>query len=142
MNRSFADFEVENGEVLYALGGIKNVGLQAMEHVVQVRREGGPFTDIFDFVERVDPRQVNKRTFETLARAGAFDAIHPNRAQLFEPPPRIAGGLRPERWRPDRASGVRRRWTCSAATSPARHRSPPAPDRPGANPWTPSRAAR
>jgi DNA polymerase-3 subunit alpha len=84
VNRSAADFEVENGEVLYALGAIRNVGLQAMEHVVQVRREGGPFRDIFDFVERVDPRQVNKRTFETLARAGAFDSIHPNRAQLMD----------------------------------------------------------
>ena len=84
VNRSVADFDVENGEVLYALGAIRNVGMQAMEHVVQVRREGGPFRDIFDFVERVDPRQVNKRTFETLARAGAFDNIHANRAQLVE----------------------------------------------------------
>ena len=83
VNRSGADFEVENGEVLYALGGIRNVGLQAMEHVVAVRNEGGPFKDIFDFVERVDPKQVNKRAFETLARAGAFDSIHPNRAQVF-----------------------------------------------------------
>jgi DNA polymerase-3 subunit alpha len=83
INRSGADFEVENGEVLYALGAIRNVGFQAMQHVVDVRREGGPFRDIFDFVERVDPKQVNKRTFETLARAGAFDAIHPNRAQLM-----------------------------------------------------------
>src|SRR6185295_14951669 len=83
VNRSGADFEVENGEVLYALGAIRNVGLQAMQHVAAVRREGGPFRDIFDFLERVDPKQVNKRTFETLARAGAFDAIHPNRAELF-----------------------------------------------------------
>jgi DNA polymerase-3 subunit alpha len=83
VNRSGADFEVEDGEVLYALGGIRNVGLQAMEHVVAVRNEGGPFRDIFDFVERVDPKQVNKRAFETLARAGAFDSIHPNRAQVF-----------------------------------------------------------
>ncbi|OIQ68705.1 DNA polymerase III subunit alpha [mine drainage metagenome] len=83
VNRSGADFDVEEGEVLYALGGIRNVGLQAMEHVVEVRREGGAFRDIFDFVERVDPRQVNKRAFETLARAGAFDSIHPNRAQLL-----------------------------------------------------------
>ncbi|WP_243626052.1 DNA polymerase III subunit alpha [Phenylobacterium hankyongense] len=83
VNRSGADFEVENGEVLYALGGIRNVGLQAMQHVVDVRREGGPFRDIFDFVERIDPRQVNKRTFETLARAGAFDSFHANRAQLM-----------------------------------------------------------
>ena len=90
VNRSGADFEVEPNpesgkfEVLYALGGIKNVGLQAMEHVAGVRRAGGPFADIFDFVERVDPRQVNKRTFETLARAGAFDSLNANRAQLFD----------------------------------------------------------
>ncbi len=83
VNRSSADFDVEDGEVLYALGGIRNVGLQAMEHVVAVRNEGGPFKDIFDFVERVDPKQVNKRAFETLARAGAFDTIHPDRAQVF-----------------------------------------------------------
>ena len=82
VNRSGADFDVEDGEVLYALGAIRNVGLQAMQQVVEVRRQGGPFRDIFDFVERVDPRHVNKRTFETLARAGAFDSIHPDRAQL------------------------------------------------------------
>jgi DNA polymerase-3 subunit alpha len=49
---------------------------------VEVRREGGPYRDVFDFVERVDPRQVNKRTFETLARAGAFDSLEANRAML------------------------------------------------------------
>ena len=83
VNASGADFEVEDGEVLYALGAIRNVGLQAMEHVVAERREHGPYRDILDFVERVDPRQVNRRTFETLARAGAFDSLNPNRAQLF-----------------------------------------------------------
>jgi DNA polymerase-3 subunit alpha len=83
VNVSSADFDVKDGEVLYALGGIRNVGLQAMEHVVEVRREGGPFRDILDFVERVDPKQVNKRAFETLARAGAFDSVNPNRAQLM-----------------------------------------------------------
>ena len=84
VNVCSGDFDVRDGEVLYALGGIRNVGLQAMEHVADVRREGGPFRDVFDFVERVDPRQVNKRTFETLARAGAFDGLHPNRAQVFK----------------------------------------------------------
>ncbi|KQW71543.1 DNA polymerase III subunit alpha [Phenylobacterium sp. Root77] len=83
VNRSSADFEVEDGEVLYALGGIRNVGQQAMEHVVAVRKAGGPFKDIFDFASRVDPKQVNKRTFETLARAGAFESIHADRAQLL-----------------------------------------------------------
>jgi DNA polymerase-3 subunit alpha len=80
INRSGADFEVEGGEVLYALGAIRNVGLSAMEHVVEVRREGGPFRDLFDFVERVDPRQVNKRAIENLARAGAFDSLKVDRA--------------------------------------------------------------
>ena len=84
INRSCADFEVEDGEVLYALGAVRNVGFAAMEHVVAVRNEGGPFRDLFDFVERVDPRQVNKRALESLARAGAFDSIHPNRAQIVE----------------------------------------------------------
>ncbi len=83
VNLSGADFEVEDGEVLYALGAIRNVGLQAMEHVVAERRERGPFRDLFDFVERVDPKQVNRRTFETLARAGAFDSINSNRAEVF-----------------------------------------------------------
>jgi DNA polymerase-3 subunit alpha len=91
VNRSGADFEVEDGEVLYALGGIRNVGQQAMEHVVAVRKAGGPFKDIFDFASRVDPKQVNKRTFETLARAGAFDSIHADRAQLLAAAELLAG---------------------------------------------------
>ncbi len=82
VNVSGADFEVENGEVLYALGAIRNVGLEAMKHLVAVREEGGPFRDIFNFVERIDPKQVNKRAIENLARAGAFDQIHKNRAQI------------------------------------------------------------
>ncbi|MDP3406113.1 MAG: DNA polymerase III subunit alpha [Brevundimonas sp.] len=88
VNASSADFDVswegEAGAVLYALGAIRNVGLEAMKHVVEVRETGGRFADIFDFLERVDPRAVNKRALEGLARAGAFDSIHPNRRQLFE----------------------------------------------------------
>ena len=81
VNRSFADFDVADGAVLYALGALKNVGVEAMKHVVEVRNEGGPFKDLFDFARRVDPRIVNKRAFENLARGGAFDALEPNRAR-------------------------------------------------------------
>ena len=84
VNRSGSDFEVEEGEVLYALGAVRNVGQAAMEHLVATREAGGRFRDLFDFVERVDPRQINKRALENLARAGAFDSIHPNRAQLVQ----------------------------------------------------------
>jgi DNA polymerase-3 subunit alpha len=90
VNRSGADFEVEDGEVLYALGAIRNVGLAAMQHLVEVREAGGPFRDLFDFVERVDPKQVNKRALENLARAGAFDSIHKNRAQILEAADKLA----------------------------------------------------
>jgi DNA polymerase-3 subunit alpha len=83
VNRSGADFEVAGGEVLYALGAVRNVGLAAMQHLVAVREEGGPFRDLFDFLERIDPRQIGKRPLENLARAGAFDSIHPNRAQIL-----------------------------------------------------------
>ncbi|MBV9510435.1 MAG: DNA polymerase III subunit alpha, partial [Caulobacteraceae bacterium] len=83
VNRSGADFEVADGEVLYALGAIRNVGLSAMEHLVEVREAGGRFRDLFDLLERIDPRQVGKRALENLARAGAFDSIHPNRAQIL-----------------------------------------------------------
>ena len=84
VNRSGADFEVEDGHVLYALGAVRNVGLQAMAHLVEVRETGGRFQDIFDFLERIDPRQINRRALESLARAGAFDSLHGDRAQLVE----------------------------------------------------------
>lgn len=93
VNRSSADFDVawdeqadgtKIGSVLYALGAIRNVGLEAMKHLVQVRETGGRFTDIFDFLERVDPKFVNKRALENLGRAGAFDSFHTNRRQLVE----------------------------------------------------------
>jgi DNA polymerase-3 subunit alpha len=84
INRSGADFEVSEGRVLYALGAVRNVGLAAMEHVIAVREAGGRFTDLFDFLERIDPRVVNKRALEGLARAGAFDTLHANRAQIVE----------------------------------------------------------
>ncbi|MCF6274432.1 MAG: DNA polymerase III subunit alpha, partial [Robiginitomaculum sp.] len=89
VNRSFADFEVvanfegKGGKILYALGAIKNVGVEAMRHLVMVREEGGPFLDVFDFARRVDARIVNKRAYENLAKAGAFDNLEPNRARTF-----------------------------------------------------------
>ena len=55
---------------------MKGVGRQAMEHVVDVRRAGGPFASLADFATRVDPKLVNKRAFESLVRAGAFDALN------------------------------------------------------------------
>ena len=83
INRSQADFDVADGAVLYALGALKNVGLEAMRHLVEVREAGGPFVSLYDFARRVDMRQVNKRAIENLARSGAFDCVEPNRALVL-----------------------------------------------------------
>lgn len=86
VNRSGVEFEVEALEdgtlaVRYALAAIKNVGEKSMESVVAERETNGPFRDLFDFSERLDPRAVNKRALEQMAAAGAFDCLNPNRAQ-------------------------------------------------------------
>jgi len=86
INRSGAAFtcDAEKGVIFYALAALKGVGRQAMEHVVAEREKNGPFRSLSDFVRRIDPKQVNKRTFDSLARAGAFDGLNPNRRQLVE----------------------------------------------------------
>jgi DNA polymerase-3 subunit alpha len=66
----------------YALSAIRNVGRAAMEHVVEVREQGGRFTSLFDFARRIDARFINRRILENLVAAGAFDRLNPNRAQV------------------------------------------------------------
>ncbi|CAB3684967.1 DNA polymerase III subunit alpha [Trinickia soli] len=68
--------------IRYGLGAVKGSGQNAIEEILRAR-EDGPFSDLFDFCARIDRRVVNRRTVEALIRAGAFDSIHPNRAQLI-----------------------------------------------------------
>jgi DNA polymerase-3 subunit alpha len=68
--------------IRYGLGAIKGSGQSAIEDILRAR-EDGPFTDLFDFCERIDRRVVNRRVVEALIRAGAFDSVHANRAQLL-----------------------------------------------------------
>jgi DNA polymerase-3 subunit alpha len=71
------------GMIRFGLGAVKNVGEAAVEAILQGRREQGPYTSIYDFCERVDSQKVNRRVVEQLIRCGAFDSVHPNRAQLM-----------------------------------------------------------
>jgi DNA polymerase-3 subunit alpha len=82
VNRSGATFEVSDGTIYYALAGLKGVGAQAVELIVEARRDG-LFTSLADFAARVNPRAINKRVIESLAAAGAFDALDSNRARVF-----------------------------------------------------------
>jgi DNA polymerase III subunit alpha len=86
INRSDSFFacSAEAGEIYYALAAVKGVGRQAMDAVVADRTENGPYRSPADFARRVDPKLVNKRAFESLARAGAFDGLNPNRRQMVE----------------------------------------------------------
>ena len=83
INASQAAFSVEDGKVRYALGALKGVGEKAMESLVAEREERGPFKSLDEFAERIDPRLLNRRQIESLAAAGAFDAIAPDRAAVF-----------------------------------------------------------
>ena len=86
VNRSFVEFAVEQGDddtkrVLFGLGAVKGLGEEAMASLVEAREKGGPFTDIFDLAERVDPRWMTKSVLEILIKAGALDNLGPNRGQ-------------------------------------------------------------
>jgi DNA polymerase-3 subunit alpha len=88
INHSRVEFTVEpdsagQGAIRYALAAIKTVGAQAMVSLVEERDANGPYENLFDLAERVDPRAINKRQLENLARAGAFDGLEPNRARVF-----------------------------------------------------------
>ena len=82
VNRSGTAFEVDGQNIYYALAALKGVGRQAVDTIVAARGDR-PFGDLADFASRINPRAVNKRVLESLAAAGAFDVIEPNRARAF-----------------------------------------------------------
>ena len=84
INRCEALFSVKDGKIAYALGGLKNVGAEAMRLITDARAEGGPFKDLMDVARRVDLKRVGKRPMEMLARAGAFDQLDSNRRKVFD----------------------------------------------------------
>ncbi len=83
VNRSEATFSVRDGAVVYALGALKNVGVEAMRLVTEARG-ARPFATLYDFARRVDLKRVGKRPLEMLARAGAFDQLDRNRRRVLE----------------------------------------------------------
>ena len=93
VNRGFHRFEpITDKSIRYGLGAIKGTGQQAIEAIVAARegrgegpagQENGPFKSLFDFCRRVDRTRLNKRTVEALIKAGAFDSLHLNRAEVL-----------------------------------------------------------
>ncbi|MEO1605315.1 MAG: DNA polymerase III subunit alpha [Pseudomonadota bacterium] len=83
VNRSDETFKVVDDALVYALGALKNVGVEAMKLVTEGRGDK-PFATLFDFARRVDLKRVGKRPLEMLARSGAFDQLDPNRRRVFD----------------------------------------------------------
>jgi DNA polymerase III subunit alpha len=89
INNSGVAFSVETDPktgkpaIRYALAAVKGVGGQAMAELVREREQNGRFRDLFDLARRLDAKIFNRGQFESLAKAGAFDILNPNRAQSF-----------------------------------------------------------
>lgn len=83
INYSDALFKVEDGNIRFALTGIKGVGEASMKAVVAERKRNGKFKSISDFIHRVDIKQMNRKQLEALIKAGAFDCLDDNRNRLF-----------------------------------------------------------
>jgi len=87
INRSASDFTpVVDGDslrIIFGLSAVRNVGEGLVAHIVAEREAGGPFTDFYDFCQRVDTQVLNKRAVESLIKAGAFDDVgHPRKGLL------------------------------------------------------------
>jgi DNA polymerase-3 subunit alpha len=87
VNESESDFSVHAESIRFGMSAVRNVGEGVVALIVAAREEGGPFIDFYDFCERVDPQALNKRTIESLIKAGGFDSLgHPRQglALVFE----------------------------------------------------------
>ena len=89
INECFADFKTQDKKFYYALGAIKAVGYEAIFNIVKEREKNGKFKSINDFINRVNPKDINKLQLEGLVKAGAFDSLNTNRHSLFNSIPNL-----------------------------------------------------
>ena len=89
INECFADFRTDKEKFYYALGGIKAVGYEAISNIVNERLKNGKFTSINDFLNRINPKDINKLQLEGLVKAGAFDNLIKNRQAIFNSIPNL-----------------------------------------------------
>jgi DNA polymerase-3 subunit alpha len=83
VNDSARDFLAADGKIVFGLSAVRNVGEAVVDMIVAERNENGNFSDFFDFIDRVDVQALNKRTIESMIKAGAFDDLgHPRRGLL------------------------------------------------------------
>ena len=89
LNKCFAEFKAVDRKIYYGLGAIKNVGFEAITNIINEREENGLFKSFPDFINRVNPKDVNKLQLEGLTKAGVFDEFEENRSKIFNSIPKI-----------------------------------------------------
>lgn len=83
VNKSGKKFSVEDGKIRFGLMGIKNVGENAIDAIIEARDGKGPADNIFDFINRIDIGRINKKAIESLIKAGACDCLSHNKAAMM-----------------------------------------------------------
>ena len=83
INKSYTKFSVDNKKIRFGLGSIKNVGIAAVDAIVEEREKNGIYKDFTDFCERIQNESVNKKCIESLIKAGAFDEFKQTRSTLL-----------------------------------------------------------
>ena len=83
INKSNTKFTVDNSKIRFGLGSIKNVGIGAVDSIVQEREKNGPYKDFSDFCERIQGETVNRKCIESLIKAGAFECFPYTRSTLL-----------------------------------------------------------
>jgi len=94
INKCFGEFKADTNKIFYGLGAIKSVGFEAILNIVNEREKNGKFKSISDFINRVNPKDINKLQLEGLVKAGAFDEIDLNRKKLVESIPKIISTIK------------------------------------------------
>lgn len=83
VNSGEADFRARDGRIYYGLGAVKNVGVSAVERLVEERATNGTFRSLENLASRLTTRLINRRVYESLICAGALDSLPGHRAQKF-----------------------------------------------------------
>lgn len=83
VNLSGVDFTVDGDKIRFGLAAIKNVGLNAVKSIIEMKETGGPFKSFADFCQRLDTRVINRRVLENLIKSGALDSLGHFRSQMM-----------------------------------------------------------
>ena len=84
INRSLVDFTPQGNTILFGLSAVRNLGLGAIEALLNSREQQGPFRSLAEICDRIDLHAVNRRALESLILSGALDSLNPNRQQLIQ----------------------------------------------------------